>query len=349
MITYKDYIQDLQTVSALDLQWSGFDGKRILITGATGLIGSYLVDVLGYRNKTGQSSCVIYVLSRSQEKLRRRFPDFYEEPWFVPVIQDIVQPLLIEERLDYMVNCASNAHPRAYAEDPVGTITTNVFGLNNLLEHAVKYGIEKFLELSSVEIYGSCTAPMDDFSENYCGYIDCNTMRAGYPESKRVCEALCQAFLAKHNIPVVIARPCRVYGPTMDMSDSKASAQFFKNVLAGQDIVLKSKGDQVFSYAYVADVVSAMLFLLLKGVAGEAYNIADPQSVVTLEQLADVIAANNDRKVVFDLPDDVESKGFSGAMRAVLLTSKMEALGWVPQTDIKAGAAKTISILKKVV
>lgn len=347
MITYKEYIDDIKSISNLDLPWEVLNGKNILITGATGLIGSCLVDVLGYRNKLNLSSSKLYVMSRSLEKIKKRFPDFCSEGWFFPIIQDISQPLTVDVGMDYMVNCASNAHPRAYAEDPVGTITTNLFGLSHLMEHAVKYGTQKVLEMSSVEVYGSGNSPLDDFAEDYCGHLDCNTMRAGYPESKRACEALCQAYLSKHHVPVVIARPCRIYGPTMDKSDSKAIAQFFKNVLAGEDIVLKSKGDQVFSYAYMADVASGILFVLLKGENGEAYNIADPDSIVTLAGLAELIAANNGCKVKFDVPDDVEKKGFSGSMRAVLLTSKIEQLGWHPQTGIKSGVQKTIAILKK--
>lgn len=348
MITYKAYLDDIENLCALDLPWGEFDGKNILITGATGLIGSCLADVLCYRNRKRLTKTNIYVMSRSLEKIRARFPDFFGEPWFIPVIQDITDPLAVDAGMDYIINCASNAHPRAYAQDPVGTITTNFLGLKNLLDHAVKHSTRKIVELSSVEIYGSCNAPFDDFSEDYCGHLDCNTMRAGYPESKRVCEALCQAYLEKHGVPVVIARPCRVYGPTMEASDSKATAQFFKNVLSGEDIVLKSTGLQVFSYAYMADVVSGILFLLFYGQDGEAYNIADPASVVTLADLAQLIAENNGRKVRFDLPDAVEQKGFSGSVRAVLLTNKIESIGWHPQTDIQSGVQKTISVLKRV-
>lgn len=347
MITCTQYIDDIKQLCELDIPWECFDRKNVLITGATGLIGSCLVDLLGYRNQQKLSSMNLYVLSRSREKLRARFPDFCDEEWFVPVIQDISAPLAVDVGMDYIINCASNAHPRIYAEDPIGTITTNIFGLKNLLDHAVKYSTTKVVEMSSVEIYGSCNSPLDNFAENYCGHLDCNAMRAGYPESKRVCEALCQAYLAKYNVPVVIARPCRVYGPTMDNSDSKATAQFFKNVLAGEDIVLKSKGDQVFSYAYMADIVSGILYLLFKGINGEAYNIADANSVVTLAELAHLVAETNGRKVRFDLPDDVEQKGFSGSVRAVLLTEKINQLGWKAQTDIKMGVSKTIAVLKK--
>lgn len=203
--------------------------------------------------------------------------------------------------------------------------------------------------MSSVEVYGSSNYPEDDFDERYCGHIDCNTLRAGYPESKRVCEALCQAYLEKYRIPVVIARPCRIYGPTMGMSDSKAIGQFFRNVLAGENIVLKSAGNQVFSYAYMADVVSAILYILLKGTDGEAYNIADQNSIISLGELAKLIATSNGRDVCFDLPDATEKKGFSGAQRGVLRSEKLESLGWKPRTNIENGIQKTITILKNII
>lgn len=348
MITYRDYIEDIQSVATLDMPWNCFSGKSVLVTGATGLIGSFLVDLLCYGNRTGRISCKVYALSRSEEKLRKRFPDFYQEEWFTPVIQDITQPFGVEARMDYIVNCASNAHPRAYAEEPVETITANVLGLYNLMEHTKKYGVQRFLEISSVEVYGNCVKTTDDFSEGYCGRIDCNTLRAGYPESKRVCEALCQAYLQQESIPFVIARPCRIYGPTMSQSDSKAIAQFFRKALASEDVVLKSKGDQVFSYCYVSDAVSAILILLQRGEVGNAYNIADSRSIVSLAQLADMIASNSGRKVRFELPDQIENKGFSNATRGVLLTSKIERLGWRARVDIASGVRKTVSILKSI-
>jgi len=347
MVTYKEYIDDVKAVSDLPIEWDKLNGKNILITGATGLIGSCLVDVLGYRNKTGRTLCNIYAMSRSGNRLQRRFPEFFKEKWFIPVVQDIRKPLLVETDMDFIVNCASNAHPRIYAEDPVGTITTNLVGLENLLHHAVACNTEKVLEVSSIEIYGACNTSKDDFKENYCGYLDCNTLRAGYPESKRVCEALCQAYRSKYKLPIVIARPCRVYGPTMDMSDSKATAQFFKNVLAGENIVLKSKGDQVFSYAYMADVVAGLLYLLFRGEDGQAYNIADPNSTVSLRNLAELIAKDSGQKVVFDSPDDIEKRGFSGATRGVLITTKIERLGWRAQTNIEAGVQRTVEILSQ--
>lgn len=345
MITFNDYLEDIKAIAGLPIPWDRLDGRSVLITGATGLIGSCMVDVLCYRNLMGQTPCHVYAMSRSEVKLRARFSDFIDKAWFIPVVQDIRQPLCLDQPIDYVINGASNAHPRAYAKDPVGTITANVMGLDSLLRYAVSHGVTRLLELSTVEVYGSSRRAEDVFFENYCGDIDCNTLRAGYPESKRVCEALCQAYTEQFGISTIIARPCRVYGPTMDMSDSKATAQFIKNILRGENITLKSKGNQLFSYAYMADVVSGLLYILLEGKSGEAYNIADSNSIITLGEMAEVLARQNNRRVVYDIPDSAEQKGFSGSMRAILDASKLEGLGWKACTSIQNGLKKTVTIL----
>ena len=178
-------------------------------------------------------------------------------------------------------------------------------------------------------------------------YINCNTMRAGYPESKRCGEALCQAYKAQKDLDVVIARFTRSYGPTMLMSDTKAISQFIKKGIAGEDIVLKSAGTQYYSYQYMADSVSGLLTILLRGESGEAYNIAEEHSDIMLKDLAAIIAGMNGKKVVFELPDAVEAAGYSTATKARLAGQKLMDLGWKPRYDIKSGMERTISILRE--
>jgi len=187
---------------------------------------------------------------------------------------------------------------------------------------------KRVIYLSSVEIYGENRGDKEKFDESYCGYIDCNTMRAGYPEGKRTGEALCQAYIKKYGLDIVIPRICRVFGPTMLDTDSKALAQFIKNAARQEDIVLKSEGTQYFSYCYVADVVSALLYILLYGKTGEAYNIADELFDIKLKDLTALLAKIAGTKVVFELPDDVEKKGFSKATTARLDAQKLRKLGW---------------------
>ena len=171
-------------------------------------------------------------------------------------------------------------------------------------------------------------------------------MRAGYPESKRCGEALCQAYKAQRGLDIVIPRLTRSYGPTMLMSDTKAISQFIKKGIASEDIVLKSAGTQYYSYTYVADAVAGLLTVLLKGESGEAYNIAEEHSDIMLKDLAAIIAGINGKEVVFEVPDAVEAAGYSTATKARLDGHKLQALGWMPKYDIKSGMERTIEILK---
>lgn len=341
------YRQELEQVAALSLDWSALQDRSILISGATGMIGSFLVDLLAFKNLQDGLNCTIYAIGRNTEKARARFPVFWNQDWFRFLSCDINAGIPLEaESVDYVLHAASNTHPVAYATDPIGTVTTNIIGTYNLLEYAASHQTKRFILTSTVEIYGENRGDQAYFTEDYCGYIDCNTLRAGYPESKRAGEALCQAFIKQKGLDVVIPRLSRVYGPTMLMSDTKALSQFIKNSLAGEDIVLKSAGTQFFSYTYVADAVTGILFCLMEGACGEAYNIADSASDITLKDLAQVIATQAGTKVVFQIPDAVESAGFSKATRAVMDSNKLRSLGWTPQWDIQSGIRSTIQILK---
>ena len=205
---------------------------------------------------------------------------------------------------------------------------------------------ERMAFASSNEIYGENRGDVEKFDEDYCGYINSNTMRAGYPESKRCGEALCQAYIRQKGLDVVIPRLTRSYGPTMLMSDTKAISQFIRKGIAGEDIVLKSEGTQYYSYTYIIDAVTGLMAVLLMGECGEAYNISDDASDIMLKDLAGIIADQAGRKVVFELPDAVEAAGFSKATKARLDSAKINKLGWKAAYDIKEGLERTIEILK---
>lgn len=148
-----------------------------------------------------------------------------------------------------MFHCASNTHPRDYAADPIGTVLTGVVGTKNALDYAVLCGAKRSVFLSSVEIYGENRGDTDKFSEDYLGYIDCNTLRAGYPEGKRAGEALCQAYIEKYGMDIVIPRICRVYGPSMLKTDSKALASLSKRLRPMRILCLKARELSFFPIA----------------------------------------------------------------------------------------------------
>jgi len=341
------YQQDLNNICKLDLPWDKMHNTSLLITGASGLIGTMLIDALMMKNEQEQLNCQIYAAGRNAEKARERFGDYWNSPYFQFVSMDVNQPIQLDKKIDFIIHAASNTHPRLYASDPVGSLMTNLEGTYNLLEYGRTHGMKRMLFLSSVEIYGQALRPEDVFDEKYCGYIDCNGVRACYPEGKRAGEALCNAYISKYNLDIVIPRLSRVYGPTMRLDDSKAMSQFLMNGVRGEDIVLKSKGLQKFSYCYVGDVVQGLFYCLLKGKCGEAYNIADVKTDMLLKDITQYIADLNGHKVVFDLPDASEQKGFSKVTVGVMDSHKLQKLGWQPFDDLKSGIRKTISILKK--
>lgn len=341
------YKKDLDYVTGLELPWEKLQDRCILITGATGLAGSFLVDVLMRKNEKGLN-CTIYALSRNAQKALDRFSIWINNPLLQFIPYDINKPFARDDigTIDYVLHMASNTHPMQYSTDPIGTITTNIIGVQNMLNFAVEHNTIRFAFISSNEIYGENRGDVELFNENYCGYINCNTIRAGYPESKRCGESLCQAYKAQKKLDVVIPRLTRSYGPTMLMSDTKAISQFIRKGIAGEDIVLKSEGIQYYSYTYVADAVSGLLYVLLKGANGEAYNIADERSDIMLKDLASTIADIVGKKVVFEIPDAVEVAGYSKATKSRLDGDKIKKLGWKAKYDIQLGIERTLEILK---
>lgn len=318
-------------------------GKRVLITGATGLIGVCLIDALMKYNQQG-ANILMYAVGRSKEKAAERLGEYYHNEHFQFIEQDVRQPLPSFINVDYIIPLASNTHPLAYSQYPIETIEINVKGAENALQKAIECGAT-VLYPSTVEIYGNARGE-DVFIEDYTGQLNLSTARSCYTESKRVSEALCQSYIAEKGAKVKIVRLSRIFGPTMLMSDSKASSQFIIKALNNEDIVLKSKGEQFFSYTYVADAVAAMLYILIHGENGIAYNIANEKCNVHLKEFAQACADISGNEVVFDLPSDVEKAGFSVAMQAILSNNKIKKLGFKPSYEFNDAISRTIKILK---
>lgn len=333
-------------------KWNKFFNKKIVLSGGTGMILSYLIDVIMQANVQLRQNIEIISIGRNENAFNERFSHWICNQTTLRFVQgDMSHSLSSNELLhnaDYIIHGASTTHPKDYAQYPISTIMTNVMGTKNMLDLAGTKKGSRFLLMSSVEVYGDNRNGIAAFTENDCGYINCNTLRAGYPEGKRVSEALCQAYRAERGIETVILRIPRSYGPTLKQSDSKAMTQFLKNCLAGENIVLKSRGEQLFSYAYVADVVHGLLIALTEGEDGEAYNLSDPQSDVRLRDLAEMLANYSGTEVVFDLPDEQEKKGFSAASVALINSDKLRSIGWQADYTMKAGLEETIDILKAV-
>jgi len=285
-----------------DFIGKSLSNKSILVTGANGLIGSYLVDYLS------SIESKVYAMSRSVEKLRKRFGTNSK---VIFIEQDLSQSFSLDTNFDYIIHAASNAHPIAYSQDPVGTMLTNFVGTLSLLKCA-KESNSKFL---------------------YC-----------YPESKRAAETLCVAYSQQYGVTVNVARLCYVYGPTITDTNSRADAQFLRNALNKEDIVMKSEGSQRRTYCYVADCVSALLKILIDGQNGEFYNIANPDSIVSVKEYAQTLANISGVKLKFEVPNDVEAKGYSTFADSILCADKLCSLGWKAIYSIREGLEHTLKI-----
>lgn len=330
------YLQDIRSLFETGLDLSTLNDSRILVTGATGLIGSCLVDVLltnPHRNYQ------VYALGRNEERARQRFNNYWETADFHFIRHDISLPLDSDICFDYIIHAASNASPNFFKEKPVEVIKSNIIGVENLMEHGIRHGMKRMLFVSSGEIYGEGDGR--EFTEADSGYVNCATPRACYPSSKRAAETLCVAYAAEYGADVVIARPCHTYGPYFTESDNRVYAQFIRNLLDGKDIVLKSRGEQYRSWLYVVDAAHALLTILTKGAKGEAYNVADEQSNITIRALAELLAGAEDRQVVFDIDD--ANGNTTPITRATFSTEKLAQLGWRPLTTIAEGLQHTLA------
>ena len=337
------YVEDLSRVLSIR-GLKTLEGKKFLITGATGLIGTFLIDVLMYYNNVQNAQISIYAVARSRKKAEERMGMYYGHPCFHLIEQDVLERFPADLLVDYIIPLASNTHPMAYSLYPIETLMINLKGAEHALEKALQCGAT-VLYPSSVEIYGNARGE-DVFTENYTGELNLSTARSCYTEAKRACEAMCLSYLAEKGVKVKIVRLCRVFGPTMQMSDTKASSQFIPKALAEEDIILKSAGNQYYSYIYMADAVCAMIHVLLHGEYGMAYNISNKKCNVHLKDFARICAETNGKNIVFDLPTETERKGFSVALQAVLDNSRLRECGFEPHYSMEDAIQRTIKICK---
>lgn len=317
------YSEDIAHAALAPLPWEQLEGRSVLVVGATGLIGGCLVDVLMARRPLNFH---VFAAGRNETAARQRFAPYLDNGRFSFIRLDVTSEIRLDTQFDYIVDAASGASPQLYSTDPVGIMRANFCGVDNLLSYGERHGMRRFVYVSSGEIYGEGDGRK--FTEDYLGYIDGTSVRACYPSSKRAAETLCVCHAAQYGVSVSIARPCHVYGPHFSAADRRVYAQFIRNVVRGEDIVMKSTGEQFRSWCYVVDCCEALLYILLKGSDGEAYNIADDTSDITIRQLADMVAAMGDRRVVMEVPEETERKGYSVIRKAVFDTSKIESLGW---------------------
>ena len=343
LLDCEQYRMDLRCCREHVLHLSRLAGKKLLVTGAGGMLGGFLVDVLCQACQEGNLDIGVYASGRDITRLERRFRGWGRLENLHLFRHDVMAPISSSmPPVDYVIHAAGNAFPKVLYQDPVGTIQANVQGTLHLLEFLRRNHGQRFLYVSTGEIYGQAAPGLDKFSEDDCGPVDILSPRSCYPLAKRCAENLCVSYREQFGVDCVIARPCHTYGANYTERDNRANVQFVDLAAQGKDIVMKSRGEQIRSYAYVADTISGMLSVLLTGKSGEAYNLSNSLGIVSVAGYAREVSRVADVSLRFEA-DDSEASPFH---RAVLDSRKLEALGWEPAFSLEEGVRHTVEIAR---
>lgn len=336
-------MEDTQSIISQLANWEKLRGKTILITGASGLIASYMVYTLLYLNDSREMNMHILALVRNGKKASAQFGSLLERKDLTLIVQDVCSPLAYEGAVDYIVHAASQASPRYFTTDPVGTILANTTGTQNMLELARHKKNEGFLYISTREIYGAPLEGMTRITESDYGVMDPTSVRSCYPESKRMAETLCRAYAHQYDIQAKVARIAHTYGPDTVMDNGRVWGDFITNVVRGENIVLKSQGTMELAFTYIRDMVAGLFLVLLNG-QDFVYNLANPNTVISVRGLAELLISLYPEKhlqVVMQIPKDTSA--YLANKVAELDCTRAIGLGWNPNVSLEEGFRRTIA------
>lgn len=337
---------DLKIICSGDLDWGKFKKSTVLISGAYGMLASYMVFTLLYLNKINPGLKIkVIALGRDLHKAKKRFNDFLDDPLLTIICGDVTDKIQIKGKVDYIIHAASPASSQFYGIDPVGVISPNIFGTKNLLELAKEKKTKGFLFFSSGEACGIVNKKV--ITEEDVGYLDPTDIRNCYGESKRMGENMCQCWFHQYQVPIFSVRPEHTYGPTMDLkNDKRVFAEFVSDVVHDRNIVVKSDGLSIRNFCYIMDATDGFFRVLLKGVPGEVYNVGNSGGRISIGKLAELLISmypEKKLKVIYEKRKEdntyLENKN---KIRPRLSTLKLEKLNFKPRFNLKDGFYRTI-------
>lgn len=337
--------EDLVYMAGVNLPWRQLEGKNILVSGANGALPAYMIELILHLNKTVfNRPATVFALARNETKTRARFERYQSNEHLKFIWQDVCQPVIVEDDLDYIIHAASQASPKYYGTDPVGTLLPNVLGTYNLLELARQKNIEGFLFFSSGAVYGDVSNNNKLTSEDNFGSLDPLTIESCYSESKRMGENMCTAWFKQYQIPIKIIRPFHTYGPGIALDDGRVFADFCKNIIHNEDIVMNSDGSAKRAFCYLADAVVGFFVVLLQGQVGESYNIAGDKEISILELATTLIGFFPEKNLQIHYQKN-QNQGYikTNISHYAPDTSKIRNLGWQPKYSMKNGFKRMIS------
>lgn len=330
------------------IPWYKLKGSTVLVTGATGLIGSQIV--LALLNVNAEKNLGITVLAavRNEAKAQNIFK-YADKNSLKFVIQDVLEPFNIDGPVDYIIHGASMTSSKDFVDYPVETINTALRGTENILNLAKEKNVEGMVYLSSLEVYGVVDFSVDKVPETMYGTIDSMSVRSSYSEGKKMVECLCSAYAHEYDLPIKVARLCQTFGPGVSYNDNRVFAQFARSIIEGKDIVLKTDGSTERNYCYIRDAVSGILTVMLKGESANAYNVANKNTLITIRAMAEMLIEmypESGTSLVFDIAEDVTKLGYNPKVKMNLDTSKIEALGWSANVGLKEMFENLIQSMK---
>lgn len=337
--------EDMERIFASDNDYYSLKNKSVLITGATGMLASYIIYFLIWLNEKKDFGIQIYAEIRNKERALKRFGIYAGRQYLHMVIHDVTQPLLQEIKTDYVLHSASLASPQYYGSNPVETILPNVVGTNEIMQFALRVKASSIIFFSTNAVYGQ-VKDVAHIKESQVGYLDHLAPGSVYGESKRCGETICKAYFREYGVPVKIIRLSHTYGPTLDLErDKRAFSEFVKNVIRNEDIILKSDGLEKRAFCYLSDAVSMIFMVLINGQNGECYNIVNENEFVSIRQLAETLTnlfPEKKLKVICERRMDSGYVSLAQTSESVCSMEKVVALGVEPKIGIYEGFKRTI-------